>query len=164
MKRTLCLWCLALAGCVSPVEVERTERASTSRESSVLLPWGSGPAEVRLRSGRTDELARGASAVAVGPHGEAYVLDRLNGRVLRVSPSGRVREAARVPEDAEDLAAGPGGALAAYSPLRARAWVHDRHGELVGAVAVPRIFREVRRVGRGPARVVTGHHAPHEPY
>lgn len=157
---------LALAACVSPAEPPLPgERARSVQDSSTLLPWGSGPAEVGLRPRRTDALAQGASAMAVGPQGEAYVLDRLNGRVLRVGTgSGQVREATRVPVDAEDLAAGPGGALVAYSPLRGRAWVQDRQGEKVGSVSIPRIFREVRRVGLGRSMVVTVHDAHQETY
>ena len=166
MKRSLLVWCLALTACASPTEpLERGSRAAGIRDGSMLLSWGSGPAEVGLRPRRTDELAQGVSAVAVGFDGAVFLLDRLNGRVLRVVPgTGEVRQAAQLPEDAEDLAAGPQGAVAAYSPLRTRVWLRDRHGEPAGEVAVPRLFRQVRRVGLEGSLGVTLHDAHQETY
>jgi hypothetical protein len=137
-----------VAACTTPPPASRSQAAVT-QPGSRLLPWG----EVGHRPAQPERLAEGPSAVAVAADNSVLVLDRLNGRVLRLTEK-EVTVAATVPEDAEDLAAGPDGALAVYSPLRARVWVHGPSGEPIGQLAVPRILRNVRGIALGPSRVV----------
>ncbi len=165
MKRALCILCLAQAACASPAEpLVGAASQGLVGDGATLLPWGHGPGAVGLRPRGPETMALGPSAVAVSRDGAVLVLDRLNGRVLRVDAGGRVAEAAAVPRDSEDLAAGPQGGLAAFSPLRARVWLRDGRGEPAGELAVPRLFREVRRVGLGVSLTVTVHDAHQETY
>ncbi|MFH2005989.1 MAG: hypothetical protein ABI333_05315 [bacterium] len=134
-------------------------------ETTRLLGWGDGVNQVGLLPRATEQLAQGPAAVAVGPDGAAFVLDRRNGRVLRLDGND-VSVAAAVPVDAEDLAvsAAPGEALlAAYSPLRARVWLRDA-GKPAGEVAVPRVLRLTRGIVLGASRQVLVHNAHQETY
>jgi len=134
------------------------------KQWSRLIPWGSGKNQAGLRPRRLDTLAQGVSAVNLGPGGDIYLLDRLNRRVLRVAAGqGHLPVAASVPGDAEDLALGPDGALAVYSPLRARAWIFE-NGERAGEVAVPRLFAMVRHISLHHSRVVRLHSAMQETF
>ena len=161
---------LALAACTTGVEPQQqgshSRTVSTAPAStSTLLAWGSGPSQVGLQPHQREQLAQGVSAVAVGPDGAAHLLDRLNQRVLRLVPgAAAARVFAQAPRDAEDLAAGPDGALAAHSPLRATVWIIDHQGEPAGQLAVPRLFHQLQGVGLGRSRVVTLHVAHQETY
>lgn len=165
MRRALCLLCLVLTACTSPAEppVGGAGQALVG-DGSTVLPWGSGPGQVGLRPRGHEILAEGPSALAVSSDGAVLVLDRRNGRVLRVGAGGQVSVAARVPLDSEDLAAAPRGGLATFSPLRSRVWLRDGRGEPAGELAVPRLFRQVRRVGLGASLEVTLHDAHQETY
>jgi hypothetical protein len=150
---------------VAPVLVQQpatAARALPGPDWVRLLSWGDGPTGVGLRPSRLEQPAQGPSAVAVGPGGEAYLLDRLNRRVLQATEKA-TSVAAQVPEDAEDLAVGPDGALAAYSPLRARVWLFEA-GVPAGEIAVDRALREIQGFCLGASRQVSVHNAYQETY
>ena len=114
-----------------------------------VVAWGSGLGEVGGSAPAENHPADGVSSVAVGPDGSLLLLDRLNERVVRLAPDGTTRgpwEVVKTPRDAEDLAAGADGTLAAFSPLRAKVWL-SRQGVSAGEVDVPRALREVTEVG-----------------
>lgn len=157
------LWSLALTACNTPVESEprtaQQQRPITQPAPvSTVLPWGGAALADRVgyRPGGPEYLAQGPTSVAIGPAGAAYVLDRLNRRVLRVSNNASEVQvaASQVPKDAMDLAVGPDGAIAVYSPLRARVWIYDSGGKPAGQLAVPRILRMIRGISLGPSRAV----------
>lgn len=183
MRHPLPLWALALAisspGCTTDIPPEpgsagasealhaaSSPGAERSREtpvaspatpgdSEVRLERGTGPTRVALRDRGHETVAMGPSAVAVAPDGAVLLLDRLNGRVLTVDlERGTTRSFAATPEDAEDLAADAHGAVATFSPVRARAWLYGPGGEPAGELAVPRAFRQVQGIGLGASRQV----------
>lgn len=119
-----------------------------------MLRWGDGAGEVGLRPGATDFPAEGPSSVAVGPMGSVVVLDRINERVLEITPAGQVRVVGEVARDVEHVAVGPDGAVAGWSPLRASVWITGRGGSPLGEVAVPRELRDVVRIELGISRRV----------
>jgi len=126
---------------------------------SARIRWGSGPGEAGFRPKAGESAAEGPSAVAVS-RDAVFVLDRLHERVLRVSfrAGDPARIAAEVPRDAEHLAAGPDGSLAAWSPLRAMAWLRSPDGSDAGEIAVPRALRDVQSIaltGSHRVRVTT---------
>jgi len=137
---------LAAVACSQPPEVGRATSRALGGAGRVV-PWS----QVTLRPAGPELLAEGPSAVAVAPDGSVLVLDRLGGKVLRLT-DGQLTVAASVPGDVEDLAVGPDGAVAVYSPLRARVWIHGPAGEPAGELAVPRVLRMVRGIALGPSR------------
>jgi hypothetical protein len=128
-------------------------RALEVEPGTWLLPWGDGEGRVGLRVADGEFKPMGPSSVAVAATGDVLVLDALHGRVLSLTEKGGVSVATAVPPDTRDLAVSADGALAAYSPLRARAFVFDRDGA-AGEVAVPRTLREARGIRLGPSRQV----------
>jgi hypothetical protein len=84
--------------------------------------------------------------VAVLPTGAALILDQLAERVVGVADEGSPVPVAQVPIDAMDLVAGPDGAFAAYSKVRAQAWLHAPSGSPLGAMEVPRSFMFIQRL------------------
>lgn len=114
-----------------------------------LLPWG----DVIARPPAADFAGDGPSGLAIAPDGSVLVADRLGGRLYRVGPKGGELLFA-IPEDVEHIATDTTGAIALFSPLRSRAWVHDASGALIGEVPVPRLFGDVTRVHLGPSRQV----------
>ena len=117
------------------------------------LAWGAGDGQVGLRPAFAEAQAQGPSAIALDGAGRAYVLDRLNRRVLRLGERA-VAVAAAAP-DHELLAVGPDGALALYSPLRARVDLVDADGAAIGALDVPRHIGVVTAVTLQRSRRVT---------
>jgi hypothetical protein len=119
-----------------------------------------------LRSG--EQLAEGPSSVAVGSDGAVYVLDRLNGRVLRVT-SRVVEVVASVPVDSMELAVGADSAgttgvvIGAWSPLRAKVWLRAG-GQNAGEVSIPRSLRLARGIGLAGSRQVIVRNAHQETY
>lgn len=152
----ICLLAMS-TGCQAPADTSRDFNEPASAEAPAALAeveqrigWG----ELTLEPQAFESPAEGPNAVAIASDGTTLVLDRLGGRVVRIGNRGSVRTFATVAEDAEDLATGPGGAVVAYSLLRAKAWVFDEKGAPAGEVAVPRSFREIIGVNLGPSRVV----------
>lgn len=154
------LMALGLTACVSPDPTRSRQAALTPLSGEQTLRWGT---EVGLRSAGAERLAEGPSAVAAGPNGAVFVLDRLQGRVLRVGAT-TVQQHAAAAEDVMDLTAAPDGALALYSPLRANVQVLDPAGQPIGALKVHRLFRQVQRVGIGASRQLTLHVAMQETF
>ena len=124
---------------------------SVAPHASALLRWGSNPSEVGFHPKAHEIGAEGPSSIAVR-RASIFVLDRLNDRVTEVQ-LGRdgaakpvVRVAASVSRDAEHLAVGASGSLAAWSPLRASVRLYARDGEPAGEIAVPRVLRDIRSI------------------
>lgn len=149
---------LGAAGCTADPPRSQGREASaqaaltgTSRASwqSKRLPWGKGIGEVGFRAAAPELPGEGPSSIAVGPSGEVVVLDRLNERALSISIKGDVTARASIPRDAEHVAIGPDGALAAWSPLRATVWIKGKDGADLGEIQVPRELRETERIELG---------------
>lgn len=138
----------AIPGAPRPILTPRVEVAS-----DVVVPWGSGADRLGLRPTSLDFPGEAVSAVAVAPDGDAWLLDRVNRRAVKVSPQGRFVRTIELPAEAEDLAVGPDGTLAAYSPFRARVWLFDEDGP-AGEIAVPRELDEVVAISLGASRQV----------
>jgi len=147
----------ALAACTAPSSSDPETRSSAlaATEWSRLVPWGSAEGEVGLSPAGVEHLAEGPSAVAVDASGAVWLLDRLNGRLARFSPEPgpAPRTVAPADRDAEDLAVGPDGAAALYSPLRSRVVVVD--GERRAELEVPRMLPDVVGLALGRSRQVT---------
>jgi hypothetical protein len=148
---------LSLAACTAPEpgRVGAASGALLGLSASLTL----GPDEVGLRPAMPERLAEGPSSLAFSQDGSLLLLDRLNGRVLRLRATSH-EVAARVPEDSEEIAAGPDGAFAVFSPLRSRVWVHAPDGAPAGELEVPRALPGVRAIALGSSRevrVVTMH-------
>jgi hypothetical protein len=154
------LMALGLTACVSPDPTRSRQAALTPLSGKQTLCWGT---EVGLRPAGNERLAEGPSAVAAGPGGAVFVLDRLQGRVLRIGSS-LAQHHASVAEDLIDLTAAADGALALHSPLRALVQVLDPAGQPAGSLRVPRLFRQVQRVGLGASRQLTLHVAMQETF
>jgi hypothetical protein len=121
------------------------------------VSWADDDSGLRLRAQGHDQLAMGPSAIAVTPQGNVLVLDRLAGRVARViatKTTAKLRTLMEVPVDAEDLAVGPDGALLAFSPVRATAWLYESSGEPAGDMTVTRELRELQHIELGPSRTL----------
>ncbi|MBW2458330.1 MAG: hypothetical protein JRI68_27755 [Deltaproteobacteria bacterium] len=116
--------------------------------------WGDGPAELALIPPGFETVASGPSAVALTPGATPLILDRLAGRVVRVTGDGRLVALATVPVDAEELATSSDGSLITFSPLRATAWVYDADGQAAGELPVPRALHQLLHVELGPSRTV----------
>lgn len=151
---------LALTACNTPLESDPStapKQLAQLDPVSMLLPWGGADLPdntVGHRAGGAEYLAQGPTSVAIGPAGAVYLLDRLHRRVLMVRNNEVQVAASQVPRDAMDLAVGPDGALAVYSPLRARVWIYDSSGSPAGQLSVPRILRNIRGISLGPSRTV----------
>ncbi len=124
------------------------------------LLWAS---EVRLRPGGLERLAEGPSAVAAGPAGSVFILDRLHRRVLRLDGAS-LHTHAKVPRDTEDIAAAPDGSLALYSPVRATVQVLDPAGKELGSLKIPRVFRQIQGIEIGLSHRLSIHVALQETF
>lgn len=99
------------------------------------------PLRVGFVPGGRDQAARGAPAIAVDAQDRVFVLDAVNGRVLRREGEELVR-VADVPRDADDLAIGPDGAIAVRRSVKPEVLVLDARGNRVGVVdtsAIPEV-------------------------
>ena len=133
-------------------EAVTVESVSRGAWRELMLPWGEGPGQAGFRPAVPEQLADGPSAVAVDREGRVLVLDRRNGRVLSIAGGGQVRTWMGVARDAELVAAADDGAVALWSPLRARVWIQGPDGAPAGEVSVPRELREIQGLGLGPSR------------
>lgn len=160
--------CLALTaiGCsISPPDetgvankgVETESDAPQCRET--LLAWGSGAGQVGVMPAGEERLARGAPALAVAQSGLLFLLDSVNGRVLAVDRAGTAHAFAEVSRDAEEIAVGPDGAVAVFSPLRSRVWVFGPDGAPAGELAVPRSLRNLTGISLKSSRRIEVHNA-----
>jgi hypothetical protein len=140
-----------LAAC-TPDVASRSRSLGSPRLEQIVLPWGTGPAEVGLDPGGREHLAQGVSAVAVDRAGRVHLLDRLNGRVLRIAAGG-LQVATRTEPDGEHLALGPDDAIAVFSPWRSRVRI-SADGRAAGELAVPRELRHVLGISLGASRRV----------
>lgn len=151
------------ASAQSPTDTQ-TQAASPTHHT--LVPWGSGDAQVGLQPPATDSPASGVPSLAVAADGSVLLLDRLNRRIVRLDRHLNPRgpwTVAEIPPDAEDVAVAADGATAAYSPLRARVWLHH-DGNPIGEVHVPRGLRELQTISVGPSRNVLARSAHQETY
>lgn len=163
-KRTL----LALVVCASAVAVAapiamRPGVTASPIPRELFVPWGEPANGLGFRATVPDFPGEGIASVAIAPDGATWLLDRLHGRIVRLDERGRIERTVDVAPDAEELAIGPDGVLAAYSPLRARVWLFDENGP-AGEVAVPRDFEEVVGISVGASRQVslsTGYQETH---
>ncbi len=177
--KRLCVVTVALAwvaGCApeqsgpstatSASAVTATSTSSAVRGMSRTLGWGSASGQVGATARGNERVAEGPSAVAVGPDGAVYLLDRLNGRVIRVTER-TAATVASVPVDSEDLAVGTdrGGdsLIAVWSLLRARVTLRVG-GQDAGEVTVPRALRLARGLTLDDSRQVLVHNAHQETY
>ena len=157
LRHGMALLCAsALFACDAPAADETTASAqqALADDMSQQLGWGESNGTLKLQPQGVERPANGPTAVAVASDGALLVLDQLAGRVVRVAPDGSLRTLAEVPADAEDLAVGPEGAFAVWSPLRATAWVHRPSGAPAGEVKLPRVLRDVVGIELGRSLVV----------
>ncbi len=158
---------LFLSACTSPLDENHLligQAALNSdrppEEMTRFLIWGDQHQQIGFRPQGAERRAEGASSVAVGPQGEVYLLDRLNRRVLQVR-RGDLKIIANVPVTAEELAVGPTGTLAVYSPLHAWVRLFD-DGVMTGQIRIPRVLRQIRQIGLGASRLVSYQNAYQE--
>lgn len=163
----LCGCLFLLAACTSPFNDNDVQVGHVSLKTSAspgevthLFPWGSHDQQVGYLPRAAERRAAGVSAVAFGPGGALFLLDRHNGRVIQVH-QGELKIAARVSITAEELSVGPAGTLAIYSPLHATVRLYDR-GIMTGEVTVPRILRQIQHIALGPSRSISVQNAYQE--
>jgi hypothetical protein len=112
---------------------------------------------LHVRPQRADLPATGPTALVVTPQGTLLVLDRLAGRVVGLvaaDDSAAVDTLIQVPAQVEDLSVGRDGALLAFSPVRATAWVYEANGEPAGQMTVSRELRGLQHVELGMSRML----------
>lgn len=148
---------IAVSGCGAEPE-DRSREAQAAEEaapvaahSRMVIRWGTAPDQVGFRPKAQEIAAEGPSSIAARGT-SILVLDRLNERVMEIAPNGSTRIAQSVPRDAEHLAVGADGSIAAWSPLRASVWIHSRDGNPAGEIAIPRALRDVRSIAIGASR------------
>jgi len=140
-------------------QAQHSAPGPTRAHWNVTLPWGSGSADVGRTVGAVEQLVQGPSAIAVHD-GRALVLDRINGRIMTVTPH-YARALADVAVDAEVLSASPHG-IVAFSPVRSTAWVFDAEGSQHGSLRVPRALRELTQLNIQSSRRLVAHTAYQE--
>lgn len=144
-------------GCGHGTE-EATSRSGASALTTAapsLLKWGSEEGAVGLRPNAEDHLAQGAAAIAVAASGEVLVLDGVNRRVVAIGKDGATHTAiSNLPNDADDIAVAPDGAVAVYGALSEKVTIFD-HGQRAQEIAIPRVFHDVDRVAIGASRRVS---------
>lgn len=158
MRKVSTLVVLATLGCVdaseAPSATVRTQANQSSSCATKIMPWGTGDGALGVALPAPERAARGPLAVALRGR-DAVVLDNQQARVVLVTAEGAVRELVKsVDHTAEDIAVGPSGDLAVYSPLRGRVEVFASSGDRLGEVAVPRSLRHTTRVELGSSHRV----------
>ncbi len=157
---------LALCGCEAAEPSGKAEgvaeQAMVVQDFEVLLPWGDTAAGGVGHRPRAPEFAGdGPSGIAVSPSGTVLVSDRLHGVLLEVGPGG-ARPMFPIAEDVEHVAVGEDGAVALYSPLRAKAWLHAAGGDSLGELRVSRQLGDVVRLSLAPSQRIVVHTALQE--
>lgn len=109
-------------------------RPATRREPNTPTTSSSEPSSIGYRPAVKEHLAVGAPAVAVGPRGTVFLLDALNGRVMRMTRGEAVPAVENLPKDVDDLAIGPDGAIAVRRSVRPEVLVFTPDGRKVGSV------------------------------
>jgi hypothetical protein len=146
-------------GNVDPGNVANRSQASTTDCQVQTVAWGAGDSELGYLPPASERAARGPQSIAIRGS-EVIVLDNVRGRIARVDGEGRVRPfATDIHPSAEDVAVGPDGAIAVYSPLEARVDVYAPDGKLIGPVPVPRSLRGITRIELGESRRVYAYSA-----
>ncbi|MBT8492217.1 MAG: hypothetical protein KJO07_04085 [Deltaproteobacteria bacterium] len=146
-------------GDVDPGRVAHQSQASTADCRVQTLEWGTGAGQLGYQPPAPERAARAPQSLAIRG-GEVVVLDNVRGRVVGVDGEGRVRPvASNLHPSVEDVAVGPDGALAVYSPLEASVEVFAPDGKSIGTVAVPRALRGVARIELGESRRVYAYSA-----
>jgi hypothetical protein len=129
-----------------------TQSAALNGEVTQHLAWGSDIGQIGFRPSFREALPAGAPAVAVGPGGQVYVLDALNGRVVKAT-KGDLVPVAGVPSDSDDLAIGADGAIAVHRGVKPEVLVFTPRGETIGAVDVSAV-EQVDGIALGTSRRV----------
>jgi hypothetical protein len=150
---------VAVVGLLGCTGAERTERggdgpAKATRAALVATTRTFGWKETGLgfRPAGPERRAQGPEAIAVGDGG-VFVLDAVNGRVMRVT-GGELSVVASVPKDAVDLAVGPDGAIAVLRQQKPEVVVLDPSGAAIGAVDVGAVT-DATAIALGPSRRVS---------
>ncbi len=150
----LLIGALQLLGCgeEGPLElgVAGAALAPDPAALTVLLPWGSA---VTQRAPQPEFAGDGPSGIALTDDGGVLIVDRLGGRVLRVDQDG-ARALFAVDEHFEQIAVGPSGKVALYSPLLSLVRVIDERGGLLGELTLPRAISHVSRLSFGASSTV----------
>lgn len=140
-------------------DLGKARDSEMGRDYRLTLPWGEAPDGMGLFIPPGEGAVEGPSDVRALPGGSILVLDRFNGRVVEVYPSGGMDNAALVSRDAVHLENGPDRGLGVYSRLRSTVFLYDEHGTPAGELKVSRRIREIRGFNIGPSREITVHTA-----
>jgi len=130
-----------------------------------LVAWGSGHGQVGLRRS-PQQPSEGVSSLTIATDGSTLLLDRVNQRVVQLSPSGSITDVWTIsptPPDAEDISSSSDGALGLYSPFRALFWVQEGEKK-VAELRIPRELRELTAIDFGPSRLIIARSAHQERY
>ncbi len=106
------------------------------RPDVILAHWGTGPGEV-ARNVPEEGNPEAPMSLAAGPGGSSYVLDQVNGRIVRFGPDGRPLEPIPVTQQApQDLAVAGDGTTLVLDRLRDKTVAVLKDGKLVGDLPV----------------------------
>jgi hypothetical protein len=111
----------------------RERSGGDARSSIVSAVWGGGAGE--LGRDRPDEASpSGPMSFAVDARQRMWVLDQVNGRIVRYRPDGSVEEALRIaPETTQDIAVSDDGTVAVLDRFGSeQVALYDQHGNTVG--------------------------------
>ncbi|HEY3451692.1 MAG TPA: hypothetical protein VGK67_35370 [Myxococcales bacterium] len=107
-----------------------------SRPDVILAGWGKGPGEV-ARNIPQEGNPEAPMSFAAGPGGSSYVLDQVNGRIVRFGPDGKPLDPIPVTQQApQDLAVAKDGTTLVLDRLRDKTVAVLKDGKLVGDLPV----------------------------
>ncbi|MGC4121466.1 MAG: hypothetical protein QM765_44200 [Myxococcales bacterium] len=102
----------------------------------ILAGWGTGPGEV-ARNIPKEGNPEAPMSLTIGPDGTSYVLDQVNGRIVRFGPDGKPLEPIPVTQQApQDLAVAKDGSTVVLDRLRDKTVAVLKDGKLVGDLPV----------------------------